>query len=405
MSTTTAGLKNCCQRFCPSCNDVISIRRHVCNCGYSFIDAKLKAEQEKVARQEKMGFSHNTGQEQFVPTRNLTKRKRLGKKNLELKYRKTMQEMEEEIAKLQAAYDARNKDKKPQTEILQYSGSSCGRKSRALGTPSNPFPVNHKVVESAEPAVEVVPEPIDGQRKRFQRRCPSCRDIINVRRHVCNCGYSFIDARRKAEKEKEAHHEEIGKRATNYKTLSRSLTAIKKHTAKLRGGGYQIAVVYFKVRSQRTIKSILPGSGLSKEGEQNLIKYFYLSHTQNKEVNAMSAQQNDVNEDDSAASAEENLVVNCPKQEEEDNSLKMNKKKVKRKCSRRSNDAISHPVAASCIPDQTFPKYDVNNLPTPGSLDLENFASSSSKLDQAVNCILDQTLLKVIGTAFPIQDH
>ncbi|XP_045594202.1 uncharacterized protein [Procambarus clarkii] len=172
-----------------------------------------------------------------------------------------MSDLGKEIAELHASFDAHTKGKKREAVEWQHSSSSLARRNRAKGL-----------------------------KQRFQRICPTCNITINVGRHLCDCGYSFIEARRKAEREKEARQMESGKKAANNRILARSLTAIKKHSAKLRGGGYHLATVYYKECSQRTVKGILPGSGLSKEVEESLVSWFYYAHTKNKQEKAKSAQ-------------------------------------------------------------------------------------------------------------------
>ncbi|XP_045595165.2 uncharacterized protein [Procambarus clarkii] len=225
-------------------------------------------------------------------------------------------------------------------------------------------------------------------KQRFQRYCPNCSDLVNVRRHVCNCGYSFFEARLKAEQEKEARQEEMGKRAANYKILSRSLTAIKKHSSKLRGGGYHIATVYYKACGQRTIKSILPGSGLSKETEKNLIDWFYLAHTQEKQANDNSSKRNAaciLDGDEREEGAQDSLMFNIS-QPQEDSSINKNKRKTNgSKGEQRMNSNSCDNVCAGGE-DETSMNYqqDENCLPDRDPLHfLEIVDTSSCSLDQA----------------------
>lgn len=48
--------------------------------------------------------------------------------------------------------------------------------------------------------------------------------------------------------------------------------------SKLQGGGYQVAVIYFKVGNRNTTKGMLPGSGLSSKNVNNLTELFYLGN-------------------------------------------------------------------------------------------------------------------------------
>nr|XP_045594205.1 uncharacterized protein LOC123755487 isoform X4 [Procambarus clarkii] len=185
-----------------------------------------------------------------------------------------MSDLGKEIAELHASFDAHTKGKKREAVEWQHSSSSLARRNRAK----------------------------EGLKQRFQRICPTCNITINVGRHLCDCGYSFIEARRKAEREKEARQMESGKKAANNRILARSLTAIKKHSAKLRGGGYHLATVYYKECSQRTVKGILPGSGLSKEVEESLVSWFYYARIEDM---------------DETKRAQQDLIFNFPKPEEE----------------------------------------------------------------------------------------
>ncbi|XP_069181156.1 uncharacterized protein [Procambarus clarkii] len=113
------------------------------------------------------------------------------------------------------------------------------------------------------------------QKKPFQRCCPICSNVISVRRHFCNCGHSFIDEKRKGDVEREEKYKEMGRRAAKHQNLCRSFKAMKKSVSKLQGGGYQVAVIYFKVGNRNTSKGMLPGSGLSGKNVNNLTELFY----------------------------------------------------------------------------------------------------------------------------------
>lgn len=49
------GQKKPFQRCCPICSNVISVRRHFCNCGHSFIDEKRKGDVEREEKYKEMG--------------------------------------------------------------------------------------------------------------------------------------------------------------------------------------------------------------------------------------------------------------------------------------------------------------------------------------------------------------
>ncbi|XP_069188088.1 uncharacterized protein [Procambarus clarkii] len=55
MASSNSSQKKPFQRCCPICSNVISVRRHFCNCGHSFIDEKRKGDVEREEKYKEMG--------------------------------------------------------------------------------------------------------------------------------------------------------------------------------------------------------------------------------------------------------------------------------------------------------------------------------------------------------------
>ncbi|XP_069164988.1 uncharacterized protein [Procambarus clarkii] len=150
MNSSNPILKNSLQRLCPSCNIIVNINQHVCKCGYRLFDVKRKAQQESQAqanikRSEKKKHVHGVLDE-------------LHKTVQDLQHQKKLKEIEEEITRLRAIYDSQNNN--PKRRTIRYIGTSS-RKSRALGTPSNPFPCSREVMKPPVPVVDVIPQNIN----------------------------------------------------------------------------------------------------------------------------------------------------------------------------------------------------------------------------------------------------
>ncbi|XP_045619721.1 uncharacterized protein [Procambarus clarkii] len=201
------------------------------------------------------------------------------------------------------------------------------------------------------------------QKKHFQRLCPICSNVISVRRHFCNCGHSFIDAKRKEDLEREEKYKEMGQRAAKHQNLCRSFKAIKRsvwdgsawrrflplcpalsaagrvpldvfllrlpnfiQVSKLQGGGYQVAVIYFKVSNKNTTKGMLPGSGLSTKHVEKLTTFFYLAYMQDNESDVNKSQNNDID-------IQEDINISEAKEKNGEQEVKLKKTKKKRRLS------------------------------------------------------------------------
>ncbi|XP_069161235.1 uncharacterized protein [Procambarus clarkii] len=164
------------------------------------------------------------------------------------------------------------------------------------------------------------------QKKHFQRLCPICSNVISVRRHFCNCGHSFIDAKRKEDLEREEKYKEMGQRAAKHQNLCRSFKAIKRSVSKLQGGGYQVAVIYFKVSNKNTTKGMLPGSGLSTKHVEKLTTFFYLAYMQDNESDVNKSQNNDID-------IQEDINISEAKEKNGEQEVKLKKTKKKRRLS------------------------------------------------------------------------
>nr|XP_045589409.1 uncharacterized protein LOC123751358 [Procambarus clarkii] len=164
------------------------------------------------------------------------------------------------------------------------------------------------------------------QKKPFQRCCPICSNVISVRRHFCNCGHSFIDEKRKGDVEREEKYMEMGRRAAKHQNLCRSFKAMKKSVSKLQGGGYQVAVIYFKVGNRNTTKGMLPGSGLSSKNVNNLTKLFYLAYMQDNGSSVNKIPTNNID-------AQEDINISEAKEKNGEQELKLKKMKKKRRLS------------------------------------------------------------------------
>ncbi|XP_069169525.1 uncharacterized protein [Procambarus clarkii] len=104
--------------------------------------------------------------------------------------------------------------------------------------------------------------------------CPQCMTAVHVRIHVCACGHSFLKEKLEVDKKKEAHQLVMGKKAAKNNTLTRSFATLQKHSNRLRGGGYRVAVLYYKEGNQRSKRGILPGSSLTEKQGSALAKIF-----------------------------------------------------------------------------------------------------------------------------------
>nr|XP_045591333.1 uncharacterized protein LOC123753386 isoform X1 [Procambarus clarkii] len=164
------------------------------------------------------------------------------------------------------------------------------------------------------------------QKKPFQRCCPICSNVISVRRHFCNCGHSFIDEKRKGDVEREEKYKEMGRRAAKHQNLCRSFKAMKKSVSKLQGGGYQVAVIYFKVGNRNTTKGMLPGSGLSSKNVNNLTELFYLAYMQDNGSSVNKIPTNNID-------AQEDINISEAKEKNGEQELKLKKMKKKRRLS------------------------------------------------------------------------
>ncbi|XP_069187480.1 uncharacterized protein [Procambarus clarkii] len=76
----------------------------------------------------------------------------------DLQHQKKLKEIEEEITRLRAIYDSQNNN--PKRRTIMYTGTSS-RKSRALGTSSNPFPCSHEVMKPPVSVVDIIPQNIN----------------------------------------------------------------------------------------------------------------------------------------------------------------------------------------------------------------------------------------------------
>ncbi|XP_069176406.1 uncharacterized protein [Procambarus clarkii] len=142
-------LRNALQRLCPSCNMIVNINQHVCKCGYRLFDAKRKAQPESQAQ-----ANIKRSEKKHIPVVH----DELHKSVQDLQHQKKLKEIEEEITRLRAIYDSQNNN--PKRRTIMYTGTSS-RKSRALGTPSNPFPCSHEVMKPPVSVVDVIPQNIN----------------------------------------------------------------------------------------------------------------------------------------------------------------------------------------------------------------------------------------------------
>ncbi|XP_069176795.1 uncharacterized protein [Procambarus clarkii] len=142
-------LRNALQRLCPSCNIIVNINQHVCKCGYRLFDAKRKAQPESQAQ-----ANIKRSEKKHIPVVH----DELHKSVQDLQHQKKLKEIEEEITRLRAIYDSQNNN--PKRRTIMYTGTSS-RKSRALGTPSNPFPCSHEVMKPPVSVVDVIPQNIN----------------------------------------------------------------------------------------------------------------------------------------------------------------------------------------------------------------------------------------------------
>nr|XP_045591337.1 uncharacterized protein LOC123753386 isoform X4 [Procambarus clarkii] len=178
------------------------------------------------------------------------------------------------------------------------------------------------------------------QKKPFQRCCPICSNVISVRRHFCNCGHSFIDEKRKGDVEREEKYKEMGRRAAKHQNLCRSFKAMKKSVSKLQGGGYQVAVIYFKVGNRNTTKGMLPGSGLSSKNVNNLTELFYLAYMQDNGSSVNKIPTNNID-------AQEDINISEAKEKNGEQELKLKKMKKKRRLS--EDSTIKGPMASTVL--------------------------------------------------------
>ncbi|XP_045609652.2 uncharacterized protein [Procambarus clarkii] len=219
-------LKSRVQTFCPSCNDVIHIRRNNCNCGYSFIDARRKAEEEseaqtEVERPENVNPSGlpvlKSSVQKFCPSCNDVIHIRRNNCNCGYSFIDARRKAEEES-------EAQTEVERP--ENVNLSGLPVLKSRVQTFCPScndvihirrnncncgySFIDARRKAEEESEAQTEVErPENVNLSglpvlKSSLQQMCPSCHVVVHIRRHVCNCGYSFIDARRIAKKERKA---------------------------------------------------------------------------------------------------------------------------------------------------------------------------------------------------------
>ncbi|XP_069957255.1 uncharacterized protein [Cherax quadricarinatus] len=113
-----------------------------------------------------------------------------------------------------------------------------------------------------------------GLQGRCKKRCPKCSAIVPSRKYACECGHNFFAEKEHLKKKREAQLQKAGIIASENGNLWRAFDAIQKQSAKIRGGGYTVATLYFKECPTRNIKGIISGSALEEADKALLMNIF-----------------------------------------------------------------------------------------------------------------------------------
>ncbi|KAK8751803.1 hypothetical protein OTU49_010381 [Cherax quadricarinatus] len=169
------------------------------------------------------------------------------------------------VIKSTSKVDGQGSESHPDKTIRQEFSLGVGEKQELI---NNGLGSNRKSLEeNSMPSTS-------GLQGRCKKRCPKCSAIVPSRKYACECGHNFFAEKEHLKKKREAQLQKAGIIASENGNLWRAFDAIQKQSAKIRGGGYTVATLYFKECPTRNIKGIISGSALEEADKALLMNIF-----------------------------------------------------------------------------------------------------------------------------------